>query len=107
MTVGYDAERGVAFVDRAHDTLASQLPDAYRDVRTSDVLSGDVLNLDILVDASSVEVFLGDGSALTMAVYPASTALTAPITVEAVDAPVTVRSLSVAPIAVLDPQRAR
>lgn len=107
VTVGYDAERGVAFVDRAHDTLASQLPDAYRDVRTSDVLSGDVLNLDILVDASSVEVFLGDGSALTMAVYPASTALTAPITVEAVDAPVTVRSLSVAPIAVLDPQRAR
>ncbi|WP_336626402.1 MULTISPECIES: glycoside hydrolase family 32 protein [unclassified Microbacterium] len=106
VTIGYDAAQGTVFVDRSHDALAAGLPEAYRAVRMSALPPGDVLDLDILVDAASVEVFIGDDSALTMAVHPGASAVAAPVTFEAVDAPVRLRSLSVAPLAVIDPQRA-
>ncbi|QOC28298.1 hypothetical protein IC744_12925 [Microbacterium hominis] len=56
----------------------------------------------MLVDASSIEVFTGDGSSLTMAAYPTATT---PVSVEAVDAPVRIDAMSVTPLAVVDPQR--
>lgn len=100
VTVGYDADRDVVFVNRERDAAAAEMPEAYREIRTTAPLdSDDTLALDILVDHSSVEVFVGDGRAsLTTAVYPAESAR---ISVEAVgDAPVTLRDIRLAPIAV-------
>ncbi|GAA3011694.1 glycoside hydrolase family 32 protein [Microbacterium aurantiacum] len=100
VTVGYDADRDVVFVNRERDTAAPDMPEVYREIRTTGPLdSGGTLALDIVVDHSSVEVFVGDGRAsLTTAVYPAESTR---ISVEAVgDEPVTLRDLRVAPIAV-------
>lgn len=102
VTVGYDAAAGAVFVDRAHDTVAGRLSETYRTVRTSAVDAGGRLELDVLVDASSIEVFTGDGSSLTMAAYPTATT---PVSVEAVDAPARIDAMSVTPLAVVDPQR--
>ncbi|MGW9586201.1 glycoside hydrolase family 32 protein [Microbacterium sp. NPDC055455] len=70
-TVGYDFRDQVAFVARDADAAASEMPDAYRMVRTAPVASRDGrVSLDIVVDAASVEVFAGGGeAALTMATF--------------------------------------
>jgi levanbiose-producing levanase len=70
-TVGYDFAAGVAFVTRDADAVAEGMPEAYREVRTARVAPVDGrVELDIVVDAASVEVFAGDGAvALTMATF--------------------------------------
>ncbi len=102
ITVGFDADENVAFVSRADDEVAGHLPEVYRDVRTSAMGAQQLVSFDVLVDASSVELFLGDGGSLTMATYPSSAH---EISVEATEAAVRVQTLSIAPMAVIDPRR--
>ncbi len=100
-TVGYDATTGVVFLDRRRDAVADAMPETYREIRTAPVRADGSIFLDILVDASSLEVFTGDGSAsLTSAAYVDGRA---GITAEAVGARVDLRELSVTPLAVNDP----
>ena len=70
-TVGYDFERQVAFATRDSDAVAGSMPDAYRQVRTAPLEPTDGrIELDIVVDAASIEVFAGGGeAALTMATF--------------------------------------
>ncbi|MCJ1706393.1 glycoside hydrolase family 32 protein [Microbacterium sp. VKM Ac-2923] len=101
VTVGYDADAGVVFLDRRHDAVADAMPETYREIRTASVDADGSVSLDILVDASSVEVFTGDGRAsLTSAAYVDARA---GVTAEAVGAAVGIRNLSVTPLAVNDP----
>ncbi|GAA3031748.1 glycoside hydrolase family 32 protein [Microbacterium dextranolyticum] len=101
VTVGYDADRGAAFIVR-DDSVAGRLPAVYRQAQTDPdaspghrPASDDIVTIDILVDASSVEVFLGDGSSLTSAMYPVG----APeITTEATGAPVRITDLALSPM---------
>jgi levanbiose-producing levanase len=70
-TVGYDFAGQVAFVARDADAVAGNMPDAYRQVRTAPVEPTDGrIELEIVVDAASIEVFAGGGeAALTMATF--------------------------------------
>jgi levanbiose-producing levanase len=70
-TVGYDFDGQVAFVTRDSDAVAGSMPDAYRQVRTAPLEPTDGrIELDIVVDAASIEVFAGGGeAALTMATF--------------------------------------
>lgn len=104
VTVGYDADRGAAFIVR-DDTVAQRFPDVYRAVQTDPTppssaaarrTAPEAVTMDILVDASSVEVFLGDGSSLTSAMYPVDTAT---VTAETVGAPFRIEELTLAPMA--------
>ncbi|MGR0319725.1 glycoside hydrolase family 32 protein [Agromyces sp. ZXT2-3] len=64
-TVGVDFASSTVFLARDADAAAASMPDAYRAVRTAPVTpapDGSV-TLDVIVDASSVEVFAGDGEA--------------------------------------------
>lgn len=72
-TVGYDFDTQVAFVARDADAIAAEMPAEYRAVRTAPVPASDGrVQLDIVVDVASIEVFAGDGAAsLTMATYGA------------------------------------
>ncbi|MEV4687312.1 glycoside hydrolase family 32 protein [Microbacterium sp. LWH3-1.2] len=70
-TVGYDFEARSVFVARDADAVAETMPEAYREVRTAavDPVDGRI-ELDIVVDAASIEVFAGGGrAALTMATF--------------------------------------
>lgn len=101
VTVGYDSEAGVIFLDRRQDAVADAMPETYREIRTAPVDADGSLVLDILVDASSVEVFTGDGRAsLTSAAYADARA---GVTAEASGGAIGIRDLSVAPLAVNDP----
>lgn len=101
VTVGYDADAGVLFLDRRQDAVADAMPETYREIRTAPVDADGSVSLDILVDASSVEVFTGDGRAsLTSAAYIDARA---GVTAEAVGAAIGIRNLSVTPLAVNDP----
>lgn len=101
VTVGYDAAAGVVFLDRREDAVADAMPETYREIRTTPVDADGSLAVDILVDASSVEVFTGDGRAsLTSAAYADARA---GVTVEAVGGETRIRDLSVTPLAVNDP----
>lgn len=101
VTVGYDADAGVLFLDRRQDAVADAMPETYREIRTAPVDADGSVSLDILVDASSVEVFTGDGRAsLTSAAYIDARA---GVTAEAVGAAIGIRNLSVMPLAVNDP----
>ena len=73
-TVGYDFASRSAFVARDADAVADTMPQTYRDVRTATVDPTDGrIELDIVVDATSIEVFAGDGrAALTMATFGTS-----------------------------------
>lgn len=73
-TVGYDFEARTVFATRDTDAVAPEMPDAYREVRTASAEPTDGrIELDIVVDAASVEVFAGDGeAALTMATFGTS-----------------------------------
>jgi len=70
-TVGYDFDSQVVFVARDTDAIASQMPAEYRAVRTAPLPASDGrVQLDIVIDVASIEVFAGDGEAtLTMATY--------------------------------------
>ncbi|KSU56089.1 levanase [Microbacterium enclense] len=101
VTVGYDAGAGVVFLDRRHDAVADAMPETYREVRTAPVEADGTVTLDILVDASSIEVFTGDGRAsLTSAAYVDTRA---GVTAEAVGGAIGIRDLSLTPLAVNDP----
>lgn len=101
VTVGYDADAGVVFLDRRQDAVADAMPETYREIRTAPVDADGSVSFDILVDASSVEVFTGDGRAsLTSAAYIDARA---GVTAEAVGAAIGIRNLSVTPLAVNDP----
>ena len=99
-TVGVDFEAGVAFVARDADAAAAAMPDAYREVRTAPApLREGVVTLDVVVDASSVEVFVNGGeSALSSVVFGAPGANG--LSVESVGGITDVRSLRLAPLAV-------
>jgi levanbiose-producing levanase len=101
VTVGYDAAAGVVFLDRRRDAVADAMPETYREIRTAPVDADGSLDLDVLVDASSIEVFTGDGRAsLTSAAYADARA---GVTVESVGGEARIRDLSVTPLAVNDP----
>ncbi|MBB3157018.1 levanbiose-producing levanase [Microbacterium proteolyticum] len=101
VTVGYDSEAGVIFLDRRQDAVADAMPETYREIRTAPVDADGSLVLDILVDASSVEVFAGDGRAsLTSAAYADARS---GVTAEASGGAIGIRDLSVTPLAVNDP----
>ncbi|MDR7188719.1 levanbiose-producing levanase [Microbacterium sp. BE35] len=70
-TVGYDFEARSVFVARDADAVSDTMPEAYREVRTAAVEPADGrIELDIVVDAASIEVFAGGGrAALTMAAF--------------------------------------
>jgi levanbiose-producing levanase len=99
-TVGVDFGAGVAFVARDTDAAAAAMPDVYRVVRTAPApLRDGVVTLDVIVDASSVEVFVNGGeSALSSAVFGAPGANG--ISVESVGGVTDVRSARLAPLAV-------
>jgi levanbiose-producing levanase len=105
-TVGVDFEAGVAFVTRDADAAASDMPDVYRETRTAPAPVRDgVVTLDVVVDASSVEVFVNDGeSALSSLVFGAPGANG--LSVESVGGVTDVRSLRLVPLAVAKVERA-
>lgn len=104
-TVGVDFASGVVFVARDADAAASAMPDAYRQVRTAPAALRDgVVSLDVIVDASSVEVFVNGGeSALSSLVFGAPGANG--LAVESVGGTTDVRSLRLAPLAVAPVER--
>ncbi|WP_194409358.1 glycoside hydrolase family 32 protein [Microbacterium cremeum] len=73
-TVGYDFGAGAMFAARDADAVAREMPAEYREVRTAPVEPDDGrIQLDIVVDASSIEVFTQGGEAsLTMATFGTS-----------------------------------
>ncbi|GAA4071636.1 2,6-beta-fructan 6-levanbiohydrolase [Microbacterium laevaniformans] len=107
VTVGYDADRGAAFIVR-EDSVAARFPEVYRAPQTdpsppaadasarSGGADAEIVTMDILVDASSVEVFLGDGSSLTSAMYPVGSPR---VTTEATGAAVRITALALSPMA--------
>ena len=61
-TVGYNFEDGTVFVQRDKDAIADVMPREYREVRKAPVpADGDVVRLDIIVDTTSIEVFVNGG----------------------------------------------
>jgi fructan beta-fructosidase len=73
--VGYDADKGTVFIDRGHSGFAPEEDALYgqrREVLCARPVSGQALLLRVLVDASSVEVFAGQGElTLTEQTFPA------------------------------------
>jgi levanase len=106
-TVGYDFDAQVAFVARDADAIAADMPEAYREVRTAAVATRDGrVELDIVVDVASVEVFAGRGeAALTMATYgsPGERGLS----VEAPRGAVEIHGATIAPLRVAPVERLR
>lgn len=104
-TVGYDFDAGVAFVTRDADAVAGRMPEAYREVRTASVPPADGrIDLDVIVDAASIEMFVGDGAAaLTMATFgaPGERGLR----IEAVDGGVDVSDASLTPLRIAAVER--
>ena len=99
-TVGIDFTSGVAFVARDADVAAAAMPEVYRQARTAPApLRDGVVTLDVIVDASSVEVFVNGGeSVLSSVVFGAPGANG--LSVESVGGVTDLRSLRLAPLAV-------
>ena len=104
-TVGVDFAAGLAFVARDADAAAAAMPDAYREVRTAPApLRDGVVTLDVIVDASSVEVFVNGGeTTLSSLVFGAPGANG--LAVESVGGTTDLRSLRLAPLAVAPVER--
>ncbi|MFH8252620.1 GH32 C-terminal domain-containing protein [Microbacterium sp. B2969] len=103
-TVGYDSERRQVFVARDADAIADRMPDAYRVVRTAPVDARDGrIRLDVVVDVASIEVFTGDGAALSM--VSGSAAGTKGLRVEASGGAKRLDGASVAPLRVAPVER--
>lgn len=104
-TVGVDFDSGVAFVARDSDAAAASMPDTYRQVRTAPAALRDgVVTLDVIVDASSVEVFVNGGeSVLSSLVFGAPGANG--LAVESVGGATEIRALGLAPLAVAPVER--
>ncbi|MEU1972558.1 glycoside hydrolase family 32 protein [Microbacterium sp. NPDC019599] len=104
-TVGYDPASGQVFVARDADAIAGGMPDAYRAVRTAPVTAQDGrVRLDIVVDVGSIEVFTGDGAALSMVSSAAGGA--SGLRVEASGGDVRLDEASVSPLRVAPVERA-
>ena len=105
-TVGVDFTTGVAFIARDADAAAASMPPVYREVRTAPAPSRDgVVRLDVIVDASSVEVFVNDGeSVLSSLVFGAPGANG--LSVESVGGTTVIESLRLVPLAVAPVDRA-
>jgi fructan beta-fructosidase len=72
--VGFDAEANAVFVDRSRSGLMAQLPD-FGGRRSAPVEPAPAIELRILVDNCSVEVFVNDGQAvITELVFPTAPA---------------------------------
>ncbi|MFB7884601.1 glycoside hydrolase family 32 protein [Microbacterium sp. NPDC056057] len=104
-TVGYDFAARSVFVARDADAVADTMPEAYREVRTAAVEPEDGrVALDIVVDASSIEVFAGGGrAALTMATFGTSGARG--LQIEGTREPVAVTSATLTPLRVAPVER--
>ncbi|MFB8830434.1 GH32 C-terminal domain-containing protein [Azotobacter sp. CWF10] len=104
-TIGYDFATETAFIVRDHDAIAEQLTEVYRSGRTIRVRPRDgVIDLDVIVDRTSVEMFVnGDEHALSAVVYGANDANG--VTAEAFDGLAIIRSMSVAPLTPAPPAR--
>ncbi|GAA4419394.1 2,6-beta-fructan 6-levanbiohydrolase [Actinokineospora soli] len=101
--VGYDFERGSVFLTRDGDAVAGTMPEEYREVRTAQAAPrAGVVDLDVIVDRGSIEVFAQDGEAVL-----SNLTFLAPgrLSVEPVDGAVDLHEFSVAPLAVAAPQR--
>ncbi|MBT2497859.1 glycoside hydrolase family 32 protein [Agromyces sp. ISL-38] len=105
-TVGVDFEAGVAFVTRDADAAAADMPPVYRETRSAPAPVRDgVVTLDVIVDASSVEVFVNGGeSALSSLVFGAPGANG--LSIESVDGVTELHSLRLTPLAVAKIERA-
>ena len=105
-TVGVDFADGTAFVARDADAVAGSMPEVYREVRTAPApLRDGVVTLDVVVDVSSVEVFVNGGErVLSSAVFgePGANGLS----VESIDGATQLRSFRLAPLAVAPVERA-
>lgn len=105
-TVGVDFEKGLAFVARDADAVAGAMPAVYREVRTAPApLRDGVVTLDLVVDVSSVEVFVNGGEhTLSSAVFgkPGANGLS----IESVGGTTAVGSFRLAPLAVAPVERA-
>lgn len=106
-TVGVDFRSSTVFVARDADAAAARMPEAYRAVRTAAVTpdpDGSVA-LDVIVDASSVEVFAGDGEAvLSSLVFGAPGANS--LSVESVDGSASLQEFELVPLRVAPVDRA-
>lgn len=64
ITLGYNVGNQTLSLARDSDKIAGQMPDAYRQIRSEKVpLRDGRLNLDVVVDTTSVEIFAQDGEA--------------------------------------------
>lgn len=69
--VGYDARRGVLFVDRTHSGVTGFSQDFATRTEAPLRVAGGVLRVDVLVDRCSIEVFVEDGRiAMTNLIFP-------------------------------------
>ncbi|WP_051103961.1 glycoside hydrolase family 32 protein [Marinobacterium rhizophilum] len=60
--VGYNFADDTVFVMRDRDAIANSMPEVYREVRKAPAPARDgVVTLDIIVDTTSIEVFVNDG----------------------------------------------
>ncbi|MFC5789995.1 glycoside hydrolase family 32 protein [Agromyces tardus] len=105
-TVGVDFATQRAFLARDADAAAAAMPPAYREVRTAPAPPHDgVVTLDVIVDASSVEVFVNGGDqVLSSLVFGAPCANG--LAVESVGGTTVIESLRLSPLAVAPVDRA-
>jgi len=106
-TVGVDFTSSTVFIARDADAAAARMPDAYRVVRTAPVTpaADGSVTLDVIVDASSVEVFAGDGEAVLSSLVfgaPGANRLSA----ESVEGATRLDDLELVPLAVAPVERA-
>jgi levanbiose-producing levanase len=105
-TIGVDFASGSAFLARDADATAARMPSAYREVRTAAAPPRDgVVTLDVIVDASSIEVFVNGGEqVLSSLVFGAPGANG--LSVESVGGTTVIESLRLTPLAVAPVDRA-
>ncbi|PWI32559.1 levanase [Vibrio albus] len=61
-TIGYNFQNKTVYIRRDTDAIANLMPEVYREVRKALALTRDsVITLDIIVDTTSVEVFVNHG----------------------------------------------
>ncbi|WP_137167346.1 glycoside hydrolase family 32 protein [Salinimonas lutimaris] len=103
--VGYNFDKGTVFVKRDKDTIAESMPDIYREARHAKVSARDgVVALDIIVDTSSIEVFVNNGEAvLSNLVFPGPGANE--LSVESVGGDVELSTVALSPLQVAPVQR--
>jgi levanbiose-producing levanase len=97
VTVGYHFTDKAAFLVRDHQR-ADGLPDAFDQVRTAPVAGGEaVVELDVLVDSSSVEAFVNSGEQ-SFSVLDFGDPAPAPVVLEAVGGDARLEAMSIAPL---------